>query len=81
MHSRASIEAVERKLESTFCEIRPEISALGGPKINILGLRRFIMAPPRAGECGTGSYLGGDRHGWGLIGTRYLWHNRNKLSK
>jgi len=27
----------------------------------------------------SSTYLGGDRHGWGLIGTKLLWHNRNKL--
>ena len=25
------------------------------------------------------TYLGGDQHSWGLIGTRALWHNRAKL--
>jgi SPRY domain len=25
------------------------------------------------------TYVGGDRYGWGLIGTRALWHNRTKL--
>jgi len=27
----------------------------------------------------TGTYLGGDKNGWGLIGTKILWHNRTKL--
>ncbi|GBG24024.1 E3 ubiquitin-protein ligase HERC2 [Hondaea fermentalgiana] len=26
----------------------------------------------------TSTYLGGDRNGWGLIGTKVLWHNRSK---
>ena len=25
------------------------------------------------------TYVGGDRHGWGLIGTRTLWHDRRKI--
>ena len=30
-------------------------------------------------EASIGTYVGGDRHGWGLIGTRALWHNRSKV--
>ncbi|CAM9546342.1 unnamed protein product [Chrysoparadoxa australica] len=25
------------------------------------------------------TYVGGDKHGWGLIGTRALWHNKSKV--
>jgi len=28
----------------------------------------------------TSTYVGGDRHGWGLIGTRALWHRRTKTT-
>ena len=27
----------------------------------------------------TDTYVGGDRFGWGMIGTRALWHNRSKV--
>ncbi|KDO27055.1 hypothetical protein SPRG_07766 [Saprolegnia parasitica CBS 223.65] len=30
-------------------------------------------------EASVATYVGGDRHGWGLIGTRALWHNRSKV--
>jgi hypothetical protein len=30
-------------------------------------------------QASTSTYVGGDRHGWGLIGTRALWHNRSKI--
>jgi len=30
-------------------------------------------------EANSSSYLGGDRFGWGLIGTKVLWHNRSKM--
>lgn len=36
----------------------------------------FVGAATR--EASTSTYLGGDRHGWGLIGTRALWHGRSK---
>ena len=30
-------------------------------------------------EASVGTYVGGDRNVWGLIGTRALWHNRRKV--
>jgi hypothetical protein len=30
-------------------------------------------------EASTKTYVGGDRHGWGMIGTKALWHNRSKI--
>ncbi|KAF0693119.1 Aste57867_15865 [Aphanomyces stellatus] len=30
-------------------------------------------------EASVSTYVGGDRQGWGLIGTRALWHNRSKV--
>ncbi|CAK5015231.1 unnamed protein product [Aphanomyces euteiches] len=32
-----------------------------------------------AREASVSTYVGGDRLGWGLIGTRALWHNRSKV--
>ncbi|CAK4613794.1 unnamed protein product [Aphanomyces euteiches] len=32
-----------------------------------------------AREVSVSTYVGGDRLGWGLIGTRALWHNRSKV--
>jgi hypothetical protein len=29
-------------------------------------------------EASVDTYVGGDQYGWGLIGTRTLWHNRSK---
>ena len=37
----------------------------------------FIGVCTRGASVGT--YVGGDRNGWGLIGTRALWHNRRKV--
>ena len=36
----------------------------------------FVFCLSRAS---VSTYVGGDRHGWGLIGTRALWHHRNKV--
>ncbi|RQM25610.1 hypothetical protein B5M09_007285, partial [Aphanomyces astaci] len=30
-------------------------------------------------DAAVSTYVGGDRQGWGLIGTRALWHNRSKV--
>lgn len=30
-------------------------------------------------DASVATYVGGDRQGWGLIGTRALWHNRSKI--
>lgn len=30
-------------------------------------------------DASVATYVGGDRQGWGLIGTRALWHNRSKV--
>jgi hypothetical protein len=30
-------------------------------------------------EASIKTYVGGDSHGWGLIGTRALWHDRRKI--
>lgn len=30
-------------------------------------------------DASVSTYVGGDRQGWGLIGTRALWHNRSKV--
>lgn len=30
-------------------------------------------------DASVSTYVGGDRQGWGLIGTRALWHNRGKV--
>jgi hypothetical protein len=30
-------------------------------------------------EASTRTYVGGDRYGWGMIGTKALWHNRSKV--
>ena len=30
-------------------------------------------------DASVATYVGGDRHGWGMIGTRALWHNRSKV--
>lgn len=30
-------------------------------------------------EASTRTYVGGDKHGWGMIGTKALWHNRSKV--
>lgn len=30
-------------------------------------------------EASLSTYAGGDRYGWGLIGTRTLWHNKSKV--
>ena len=31
-------------------------------------------------QAGTRTYVGGDKHGWGAIGTQALWHHRSKVS-
>lgn len=31
-------------------------------------------------QAGTRTYVGGDRFGWGVIGTQALWHHRSKVS-
>ena len=30
-------------------------------------------------DASTRTYVGGDKHGWGMIGTKALWHNRAKV--
>ena len=30
-------------------------------------------------QASTKTYVGGDKHGWGVIGTQALWHNRSKI--
>ena len=30
-------------------------------------------------EANTDTYIGGDKYGWGIIGTKSLWHNRSKV--
>jgi len=32
-------------------------------------------------QAGTRTYVGGDKYGWGVIGTQALWHHRSKVSK
>ena len=41
--------------------------------------RGHIFVGVATSSASTKTYVGGDKHGWGLIGTQALWHDRNKI--
>ncbi len=43
--------------------------------------RGHVFLGVATSQCSTKTYVGGDKHGWGMIGTQALWHDRRKVSK
>ena len=41
--------------------------------------RGHVFVGVATSSASTKTYVGGDKHGWGLIGTQALWHDRNKI--
>ena len=41
--------------------------------------RGHIFIGIASSDCSLETYIGGDDHSWGLIGTKALWHNRTKV--
>lgn len=41
--------------------------------------RGHVFIGVATARANTKSYVGGDKNGWGFIGTQALWHDRNKL--
>eukprot|EP00956_Cyclotella_meneghiniana_P006243 scaffold8150_cov69-Cyclotella_meneghiniana.AAC.4 len=41
--------------------------------------RGHIFVGVATARANTKSYVGGDKNGWGFIGTQALWHDRNKI--
>jgi len=41
--------------------------------------RGHVFVGVATSSASTKTYIGGDKHGWGLIGTQALWHDRNKI--
>ena len=42
--------------------------------------RGHVFLGVATAQASTRTYVGGDRYGWGLIGTQALWHDRRKVS-
>ncbi len=43
--------------------------------------RGHVFLGVATSQCSTRTYVGGDKHGWGMIGTQALWHDRRKVSR
>jgi hypothetical protein len=42
--------------------------------------RGHVFVGVATSQAGMRSYVGSDKHGWGMIGTQALWHERRKVS-
>lgn len=42
--------------------------------------RGHVFLGVASSQCSMRTYVGGDKHGWGMIGTQALWHDRRKVS-
>jgi len=43
--------------------------------------RGHVFVGVTTAQASTRTYVGGDKYGWGLIGTQALWHDRRKARK
>lgn len=41
--------------------------------------RGHVFIGVATSQCSMQTYVGGDKHGWGMIGTQALWHDRRKV--
>ena len=41
--------------------------------------RGYVFLGVATREASTSNYIGGDNHGWGMIGTKALWHGHQKV--
>lgn len=73
--------------DETICSAISPLSRYFLPKT---GIHRFAVKLDKCerghifigvgtGRMNTKTYVGGDKNGWGFIGTQALWHNRNKI--
>lgn len=42
--------------------------------------RGHVFIGVSTSQASVRTYVGGDKHGWGMIGTQALWHDRRKVS-
>lgn len=42
--------------------------------------RGHVFIGVATSQCSMKTYVGGDKYGWGMIGTQALWHDRRKVS-
>jgi hypothetical protein len=41
--------------------------------------RGHVFIGVATAQAGVRTYVGGDKYGWGMIGTQALWHDRRKV--